>query len=177
MKKAKLITANRKRQRGFTLIEMMITISIAAILLSLAVPSFSAMQRRSQINTQTNALVSGLALARSEASKRGQRVSMCARNGTLCTASTDWSNGWLAFLDLNGNGNLDAGEDLLQASPTTNQGVTLTSTQNAITYQVSGENLTQTSITITKSGCGSGEKRVITVEVTGRTSLAKSDCP
>lgn len=67
-----------KKANGFTLIEMMITIAILAIILSIAVPSFVTFTRNNRVTSQTNELVSAFNYARSEATRRGARVSLSA---------------------------------------------------------------------------------------------------
>jgi type IV fimbrial biogenesis protein FimT len=175
MKKAKYITANR--QRGFTLIELMIAVAILAILLSLAVPSFQDTIRRNQITANTNSLVTSLALARSEATKRGIRVSLCASNGVVCTGSTDWSTGWQVIEDRDGNGALDAPDVTLQVSPVPSTGMIMTGDNASVTFESTGENLTARTFSISKYGCGAQQKRQITVATSGRSQLAKADCP
>ena len=92
--------------KGFTLIELMMTLSIAAILLTVAVPSYITFTKNSRITAQTNKLVSAISMARGEASKRGTRVVMCRSDEVGeadpdCSGnggtSRDWSNGWLLF--------------------------------------------------------------------------------
>ena len=92
------------QRNGFTLIELMVTISVAAILLALAVPAFQNLLISNRITAQTNDLVSDLAFARSEAIKRGLRVSACltstpATTPLSCGAGTDWTVGWIVFVD------------------------------------------------------------------------------
>ena len=92
--------------KGFTLVELMMTLAIAAILMSVAVPSYITFTKNSRITAQTNKVVTAVSLARGEASKRGTRVVLCRSNdvgkadpdcsGTGGT-SKDWSNGWLVF--------------------------------------------------------------------------------
>lgn len=87
------------RQRGFTLMELIITVAIAAIVLAVGVPSFQGMMRNNRAATQANEMIAALNLARSEAAKRGSRVSLCpSSSGTGC-GGTDWSSGWIVFVD------------------------------------------------------------------------------
>ncbi|MCP5158555.1 MAG: GspH/FimT family pseudopilin [Gammaproteobacteria bacterium] len=115
------------RNSGFTLVELIVTLAIAAIVVTVGVPSFQAMMRNNRAATHTNEFMSALNLARSEAVKRGWRVVLCpSTNQTNCTG-TPWENGWIVFVDADANGNgaldegtdnngvLDAGELLLRA--------------------------------------------------------------
>ncbi|WP_304303331.1 GspH/FimT family pseudopilin [Chromatium okenii] len=93
-----------KTQRGTTLMELMITLSIAAILMSIAVPSFQTFTRTNRIAAATNALSSALQFARSEAVTRGKMVSVCPSTNTetatpTCTAGASLTSGWLVFVD------------------------------------------------------------------------------
>ena len=94
---------NKKLSKGFTLIELMIVIAIAAILMTLAAPSFSLMINNSKVTSATNEFIGSLNLARSEALKRSNNVSVCKSNiaFTACdtTASTFTTNGWIVFTD------------------------------------------------------------------------------
>jgi type IV fimbrial biogenesis protein FimT len=84
---------------GFTLVELMVTIAVLAILLSIGIPSFSRMMASSRMATQTNEIVAGLNLARSEAVRRGHPVSIRA-----IAANGSYAGGWLIFNDANGDG-------------------------------------------------------------------------
>ncbi len=99
------------RQPGFTLIELMVTIAIAAILLTIGVPSFQGLFNRNQVATVTNDFMSALNLARSEAAKGGATTQLCmSNNQSTCTGNSGWSNGWIVWADRNNNGALDNGE-------------------------------------------------------------------
>ncbi|HET8943092.1 MAG TPA: GspH/FimT family pseudopilin [Rudaea sp.] len=77
------------QQQGFTLIELMITIMIAAILVTLALPSFKEITLRNNVTSTTNRLIHDLNLARSEATSRGTLVAVVSKSG-----SNNWSSGW-----------------------------------------------------------------------------------
>lgn len=171
-------------QQGFTLIELMVTISLLAILLSIAIPSFTSTIRSNQIATTSNDLSTALNLARSEASKRGATVSACARNGNVCSGATDWSAGWLVFTDTGVLGTIDGSDTVLNTYSSSAAGMSIVSSDAAVTYTTTGALTnhvappTDPTFTITKTGCGANEKRIITVQtLTGRSKLSKSDCP
>jgi type IV fimbrial biogenesis protein FimT len=86
------------RARGFTLLELMITISVAGVLLTVGVPSFVDLVRNNRAATNVNELLTALSIARSESIKRGWNVSVCrSSDGATCTGA--WSDGWIAFRD------------------------------------------------------------------------------
>ncbi len=92
-----------KKNSGFTLIELMITISIVAILLTVGVPSLKTFMQGNQLIASTNELISALHVARSEAIKLNSRVSICSSsNGKSCSGSSSWKEGWIVFVDADG---------------------------------------------------------------------------
>ena len=101
---------------GFTLLELIIVVTIGGILLAIAVPSFDSMIRNNRLTAYTNDLVTAMNLARSEAVKRGGSVTVRKVDATSCTATgANWEDGWDIFVDVNGNGicNAGAGGDTL----------------------------------------------------------------
>lgn len=91
-------------QRGFTLLELMIGLVIAAILLTVAVPGMMRLIRDNQSSATINELVYAMRLARNEAVTRKLPVAVCASDGAQCTASNGWDGGWMVFTDPNENG-------------------------------------------------------------------------
>jgi type IV fimbrial biogenesis protein FimT len=105
----------RRASRGFSLIEVVTVMSIAAILVAIAVPSYRYVTAANRIAGEGNGLLGDLQYARGEAIKEGQNVGVCiSSNGTGCTGGTHWEAGWVVYSDLNNNGALDVGEPVLR---------------------------------------------------------------
>ena len=103
------------RAAGWTLLEALVVMAVLGLLLSLAAPALSGLRQQHQLQAQAEALLDSLRLARSEALRRQQRVTVCARaNDGACDASGAWPQGWLVFADSNDNAQRDADEPLLE---------------------------------------------------------------
>lgn len=85
--------------KGFTLIELMIAISIMAIILVVGVPSFQTSIQNNRVTTNANGLVSAIMIARSEAIKRGVDVQILSNSG-----NANWTTGWTVIADDNNDG-------------------------------------------------------------------------
>lgn len=107
------------RALGFTLIEMLMTIAVAAILMGIAIPSFRYITNANRIASELNGLLGDLQLARAEAIKEGRTVTVCqSSDGVTCTNSTSWQSGWIVFSDPTNVGVVDAGETILRKQKT-----------------------------------------------------------
>jgi len=80
--------------KGFTLIELMVTVALVAILMAVAVPSMTTFQRNAQLTSFSNTLLSAINAARGEAMKRGKSAMVVPVDGS------NWSSGWVVFVDL-----------------------------------------------------------------------------
>lgn len=121
--------------RGFTTIELMVTVAILVILTGIAAPSFSPIIERWRVRQASEELQSTFYLARSEAVKRGGNI-IIQRNGdtdncTEASTSTDlWSCGWVVFADLGNDGKLSSGQALQNIPPPTKVSIKFTSAAN-----------------------------------------------
>ena len=107
------ITEKSGEHRGFTVIELLIVVVVMAILIAIAAPSLRTMIIGNQIRSVAGDLVSDMAISRSEASKRSLRVVLCKTdNQSTCNSGATWNDGWIAFVDADGNGQRDTGTGL-----------------------------------------------------------------
>lgn len=121
-----------KKLHGFTLIELLIAIAILAIMVTLAVPSYSSFIKSNRLSSAYNSLVGTISLARMEAVKSSRVVSMCiSSNQTSCDGSSanDWNNGWIVFSDFDGDGIVESGDGdtILRRERAKSPGVTIKS--------------------------------------------------
>ena len=105
---------NRRYQTGLTLIEVMVTLAVAAILVVVAIPSFTNMTKSNRLTSAVNDVVYSLNLARSEALKSGGASVCVSADQASCTGGDDWTQGWIVFSDLNSNCTIDAGESVIR---------------------------------------------------------------
>lgn len=100
------------RSNGFTLLELMLTITVGAILVGIAVPSFSDIIRNNRLTAASNDLLRSSQLARSEAVKRQARVVLCASSNAMAdqpTCSYSAFSQWIVFVDADGDWTVDNG--------------------------------------------------------------------
>ncbi len=123
-------------QSGFTLVELMIALAVAAVLLGLAVPSFREMVIQNRLTSSANEFMATLNFARSEAIRRGQSVWLCkSLDGATCqVGGNKWETGWLVFLDKNGDEKWTTGDEVLRVWPALPQGFTLRPNNNFDNY-------------------------------------------
>lgn len=154
-------------QKGFTLIELMITIAVLAIVLGIAVPSFSSMLRDTRASSLGGELQGALQFARSEAVKRRQDVVICRRNagGSSCEAGADWSAGWLVQ---------QSGGDVIKVWDSA-QGLAVVGPNAGVTFRGNGM-AAANNFSVEPTQCSGQQKRTIAVSATGTATLKKAAC-
>ena len=103
-------SAQARAARGFTLVELAITVVVLSVLMAMAAPLFTAMSNGNRLTSNANEIVAAMQIARSEAVRRNAPTFFCqSTNGTTCSNVSPWE-GWLVFADANGNDLADADE-------------------------------------------------------------------
>ncbi|BCU07709.1 GspH/FimT family pseudopilin [Allochromatium tepidum] len=124
------------KQRGLTLIELMVTLAVAVIILSMGIPSFQSMIQSNRLTSAANEFMAALNYARSEAIKRGQGIILCKTTTfTACTeGGNKWETGWMAFLDKDKNNKWSSGDEILRVWQALPAGYTLRPNNNFNNY-------------------------------------------
>lgn len=154
--------------KGFTLIELMITLAVLAIVLSLAAPSFSSMLRDNRASAMSSELQGALQFARAEAVKRRQSVVICRGNagGTGCDNAADWGAGWLVR---------QAGGEVIKVWDGVS-GLAIAGPAAGLTFLGSGMASSASNFSVTPNHCSGEQRRLISVSATGASTLSKAAC-
>lgn len=161
-----------RKTRGFTVLELMITVAVAGVVLSFGVPNFISLIADNRAVTHTNDVVASLNIGRSEAVRRGATITICSStDGAACSGNTDWSTGWVI--------RTGAGE-VLRAWPERSGGAgVLNGNVSQIQFQARGSlppgvaPLLQLRI----PHCKKNQGRDVNVNSAGRISVSRVACP
>lgn len=171
----------RKKSFGFTLVELMVVIAIAAILAAIAFPSFQGTLRRNRVATANNAVIAALSEARGEAIRNTRGAGVCGSTaGTSCDGT--FANGWLIYSDLDGNGSFNGNDVAIRFERPAN-GLTVSSASAGhVLFDARGRRRTTSVQTITlqpsqPSSCGSEQlRRNLAITPAGQIQTVKATC-
>jgi type IV fimbrial biogenesis protein FimT len=126
--------------RGLTLIELMVTLAVTAVVLGAGIPNAARLIASNQLTASTNDLVRHMHLARSEAVKRGDPVSVCASfDGEVCANTHEWGAGWIVFTDNSGNsGSLDGNDEIIRVYTPIGTTISIQADQDYVRYMPDG---------------------------------------
>jgi type IV fimbrial biogenesis protein FimT len=130
------------RTRGFTLIDAVIALAVAGILLGTAIPAWRGAIDGAHASSTKAALLDTLTRSVSHAALAGSEVVLCPGDSAGCRNTPDWSRGWIAYADIDGNRQRSANETLLQAEPALAGSVHLRTTagRTRLVFQPNGGN-------------------------------------
>lgn len=103
------------KSAGFTMIELLMVMLIVGILAAIGTSSFKYVATSNRISTEINGLLGDMQFARSQAIKTGTTVTVCpSTDSASCSGTTTWTTGWIVFLDFNGSGTVDTGDQVIR---------------------------------------------------------------
>jgi type IV fimbrial biogenesis protein FimT len=182
--------ARRLAPAGFTLIELMITLSVLAILLGLAAPSISDALLSNKLSGYANNLAGSALVARSEAIKRNAVMTLCvSTDGTTCAAAGGWEQGWIVRCNATTTAPImcnsaGAGTIVVRREPPAATGITITETigtLRSLSFQPTGVGTTSSSFTLCRATPVGKVKRMVAISTTGRplvtSTYGATTCP
>ena len=157
---------------GFTLIELMVTITLVAIVMGIGVPSYQNLVVKNRIQTQADEIRSSLAMARVEAIRRGLRVRVCP--GTNGCVGANWHEGWNSFVDRNSDNTRDdaANETALGVHIRLDGGSTLKGANNVI-FKSDGTVVSAQTMSLCTADSHAQHRRRISISSVGRVRVCQ----
>jgi type IV fimbrial biogenesis protein FimT len=165
-----------RHAHGLTLIELLATIAIVAILSAIAVPSFSNLRHDNARAAEVNGFLHAIFFARSESIKRAQVVTLCkSRDGSSCASDAQWHDGWIVFVNTDRDElpERDPDEELLLVRPGWRSG-TITSNRAAYSFRPYRQGVVNGTVTFCDPR-GSAHARAIIISHTGRPRTSPRD--
>lgn len=161
---------NIKKQMGFTLIELMVTLSVLLILITVGVPSLSGYLHSQRLNTVTQLLKDSYSQARYQAVTGKKSVTLCPLDPNAGTCGNSWDDGIMVYIDQNGDGAYAATDDLRLRQVDFPAGVSV-SIAGRTQVRLSAAGTTADTGTFTISVTGSTTKKTLVIHSSGRIRL------
>lgn len=174
-------TPTRDPAGGFTLLELIVTLAVAALLLGVGIPGFQSVTKNSRLIANANEFVTAINMARSAAVRYQRNATVCLTSDfdaavPACDAGTNWSNGWVVWVDKDRDGTADADEVISVHEPLSGTSTLFSTTTNRFTYDargfavVAGDDLSLCDDRVGETG------RVVSVNAAGRTNVSDGVC-
>jgi len=167
----------RRRDAGFSLVEMLTTLSVLVILLAIASPGLASLTSSNALSSAQGELAAAMMLARGEALKRGAQVGLIA---TTPVRGSEFNGGWTVFVDTNANGILDAGETIVRIQPAFRGDMRLTTAGGETLLAFNGRGFLTPSAMVSVTVCSSLAPKSyrIRLEPVGLSDVAETTgCP
>ena len=131
-----------RRQSGFTLIETVIALSVVAILAGIVVPSLQGAVASARTASTRATIYESWMKGAAHSTTTGANVILCPGDSSGCRATTDWSQGWVVYADIDADGHRGTYDTLLQVAPALKGGIRMVSTQGRkrVVFQADGSN-------------------------------------
>jgi len=167
------------KQRGFTLVEISMTLLVAGVMMAIAYPSFVSLTQNQRAVTMANQFIGAIKLARSEAIKRSSTVSLCPANTAQTACGDDWTQGWLIFVDPDNNGVVANNIDRLRVNSQLELGASITppSGQSFVSFGAQGFVTNGAgAYTLVADNCEGQHARTVTLSNSGRVEVSSAAC-
>ena len=160
----------RRCTAGFTLIEAVVSMSVVSILAGIAVPAMQDAAEAARSGAAKGALLEAWLTSVAHAANTGSEVVLCPGDADGCRNSIDWSRGWIAYADIDGDRQRDANETLLKQADPLGGKVHLRSTtgRTRVVFQPNGGNAGSNITWTLCDGRGAGQATTIVVANSGR---------
>lgn len=170
VKKMSVSVYMKNKEQGFSLVELIVTMIVLALLAGVAVPSFINTIQNTRATSLANSFVTTLNYARSEAIKRNRQINLCpGTNASTCNGN--WTAGWMVTID--------GTTTVLRTFDAPDNGATITLSVASVGFDGRGILADDSSAAVFKTryrSCPDEEARVITVSVAGQVSIARESC-
>lgn len=162
---------NKNNCDGFTLLELIVTLAVAAVLVSLTAPSVGQFIGRAQRDRDVNELRAEIILARTEAIRRSSNVGICA-SSNLTSCGDDWSKGWIVYIDSNRDGSFTSGEEVIRRHTPAPSGLSVSASVTDVTFVARGSTADTGGIRFTSAQADTTD-RLIRIDTVGQPRVCK----